>query len=256
MKAQPVVLRDPRLGGLGNQLWRIAGTVGIAARLSTAAHIGQWPYSPYFNLPARYFQWRDGIDAVMIPQHIAPQHRKYLQDPSLWIDIRHQIRDYFSPSQLAINHLEKRHAALLATPRKIAVHVRRGDYLGVPDFHPVCTQRYYRAALDRLPAGNVVIFSDDVPWCAEHLSWMNPVAITGPPAVGRHQDLADGTECLDLFLMTRCDYHVIANSSFSWWGAFLSGNSAPIHPLTWYGPGFSDIDANLMFLPGWVGIES
>jgi hypothetical protein len=252
-----IVFRDLAYDGrLGNQLWRIASTLGIAASRNDDARLGEWTYRPYFSVPDRYFEWTDGVDAATIAQHIAPRHRPWLQDAGLWLPIEDRVRAYFAPSDLARDQLHDRYGALLALPDTIAVHVRRGNYLNAPHLFPVCGPDYYRKALDLLPEGNVIVFSDDPRWCAENLSWMRPREVVGFTVTERLETHVDGNpDYLDLFLMTHCDHHVIANSSFSWWGAFLSGNRAPIHPARWYGPGFPDLDASLMFVPGWIGVD-
>jgi hypothetical protein len=102
-----------------------------------------------------------------------------------------------------------------------------------------------RAAVDRVAGTNIVVFSDDIAWCRENLRWAKPVAF-----------VEGNTDYEDLFLMANCEHHIIANSSFSWWGAFLSADRNPIYPVRWYGPGFRDIDPTPMFLDGWVGIDA
>jgi hypothetical protein len=253
-----IVFKDLAYDGrLGNQLWRIASTLGIAAQRGDDARFGEWTYRPYFSVPDRYFEWVDGEDAATIPHHIASRHRPWLQDANLFLPIEDTIRSYFSPSDLARRQLHERYAHLLAMPDRIAVHVRRGNYLNEPTLFPVCSQEYYHTALDLLPPGNIIVFSDDPQWCAEHLSWMRPTAVTGFQVTDELETHVDGNpDYVDLLLMASCDRHVIANSSFSWWGAFLSANRSPVYPVHWYGPGFDDIDPTLMFPPSWTGIAA
>jgi Glycosyl transferase family 11 len=253
-----IVFRDLAYDGrLGNQLWRIASTLGIAADRHDDARFGPWSYRPYFSVPDRYFDWVDGEDAATIPQHIEPRHRPWLQDANLWLPIEEQVRRFFAPSELARAQLQERYAELLAVPDRIAVHVRRGNYLNEPTLFPTCSQEYYRAALEALPAGNVVLFTDDPAWCAEQLAWTRPVAIAGYQVTEALETHSEGNpDYVDLLLMASCDRHVIANSSFSWWGAFLSANRSPVFPLRWYGPGFPDLDPTLMFRPDWIGVDA
>jgi hypothetical protein len=234
-------------GRLGNQLWQIAGTFGIAASCGADVRFPDWSYRDHFSIPARDFTSEPlvGVDASTVPQHIRPRHRPYLQDAGLWRAIEPTIRTYFAPSVPTRTDLENRFAAFLDLPEKTAVHVRRGDYLDIPQLLPVPTEAYFRAALGMLAETNVVVFSDDIPWCREHLSWANPVVF-----------MEGDTDYEDLFLMAKCDHHVISNSTFSWWGAFLSGNPHPVYPLTWYGSAFPDAKPGLMFLDGWVGVGS
>lgn len=245
----PIVHRD--LGGqyrghLGNQLWQIAGTLGIAATLNANARFPDWPYKDRFSIPNGFFSTEPlvGWDAEIFALHIAQRHRPFLQDPALWRHIEPTIHDYFAPGEQTRVDLESKFAEILAIPAKTALHVRRGDYLDQPDRHPTPSERYFRAAVEVLSGKNIVVFSDDIDWCREHLSWARPTLF-----------MEGGADYEDLLLMTRCEHHIISNSSFSWWGAFLSRDRKTIFPRRWYGPEYRDADPTLMFLDGWVGID-
>lgn len=129
----------------------------------------------------------------------------------------------------------------------VAVHVRRGDY-AVPAnaglFH-LLSARWYHDAMDRFPAGSrFLVFSDDKPWCRTHLS--------GPGLT-----YAEGGDDLgDLALMRACDHHIIANSSFSWWGAYLAegANQQVIAPAAdvWFGARLAANDATRIIPERWI----
>jgi len=104
----------------------------------------------------------------------------------------------------------------------IAVHVRRGDYVSLAAaarYHGVLPLAYYTEALQRLqsrhPRAGLLVFSDDPDWCRAQLPC--PAAQTG---FVTHNQGGDAWQ--DLVLMAACRHHVIANSSFSWWGAWLA----------------------------------
>lgn len=108
-----------------------------------------------------------------------------------------------------------------------AVHVRRGDYLTKPNYHPTCGVEYYKKAMEILDDGNMefVFISDDIKWCKENFKGEN---IHYSPFTN---------EIDDLYLLIQCDNHIIANSSFSWWGAYLCPvNNKVIAPSIWFGP--------------------
>ncbi len=113
---------------------------------------------------------------------------------------------------------------LLALPSKTAVHVRRGDYLrpGMPPPLRPCPLSYFEEALRLVLAEDrdthLLVFSDDIGWCRRNLRLSDAIYVEGNP------------DWLDLTLMTRCEHHVCANSTFSWWGAFLSEDPSPIFP--------------------------
>jgi hypothetical protein len=101
-------------------------------------------------------------------------------------------------------------------PASVALHIRRGDYVSNPNaaqFHGLCDLAYYQAAvadlLRRRPDIRIHVFSDDTGWVREHLHL--PVPMQVMDAASAH---------VDLELMSRCQHHIIANSSFSWWGAW------------------------------------
>lgn len=112
----------------------------------------------------------------------------------------------------------------------VALHVRRGDYL--TNFSLIMGLQYYSEALSVFYNkfdGNyfkLVIFSDDIPWCKENISGENVTYIE------------NNTNYVDMCMMSMCDHHIVANSGFSWWGAYL--NPAPdklvVCPYRYIGP--------------------
>ncbi len=100
----------------------------------------------------------------------------------------------------------------------VAVHVRRTDFLG--DASPMVElgADYYRAAIAKVPPAQVLIFSDDPAWCRANLP-------------GRVVDEKDPVEAFKL--MASCTHHVIANSSFSWWAAWLGEKGTVVAPSRW-----------------------
>ena len=118
----------------------------------------------------------------------------------------------------------------------IAIHVRRQDYIGLQHFHGMPDLDYYfeGVAYIRKKAGRnlpVRVFSDDHRWCVENF----------PPDF---TIMNGGNKYEDLKLMAACDYHVIANSSYSWWGAWLSRDRITVAPKQWFNPaaGIDDTD--------------
>ena len=131
------------------------------------------------------------------------------------------IRRWLQPSELARETAEKRHAELLALPSKTAVHVRRGDFVTNPRHRP-CPITFYEQAVEltraESPSTEFLVFSDDIEWCRRKLGIPEALYVTGNP------------DWLDLTLMSQCEQHICSNSTFSWWGAFLSTNPSPIVP--------------------------
>ena len=131
-----------------------------------------------------------------------------------------------------IEHRALAEAMLFAYRRRyrrplVSVHVRRSDYLtdGREDhWGNLAADGYYQRAVAEIGEDvTYLVFSDDIPWCRR---WLN----VGPA------QFVDVDPYTSLCLMTRCDINVIANSSFSWWGAFLNPSSDVYAPSRWYGP--------------------
>ncbi|WP_373515190.1 alpha-1,2-fucosyltransferase, partial [Persicitalea sp.] len=127
------------------------------------------------------------------------------------------------------------YSQLMAAAPSISLHVRRGDYVtnhAARTFHGLCSSHYYRRAMEyakaKLGTAQVFVFSDDLAWAKENL--VGPLPITfvehTKPVVASY----------DLCLMSRCHHHIIANSSFSWWGAWLnpSPDKLVIAPDRWF----------------------
>jgi len=125
--------------------------------------------------------------------------------------------------------------ARLAGRPVVAIHVRRGDYLepsGPQRRLFPCSSDYYRRAFAemarRVPDAGYAIFSDDPAWAAENIRPPGPVVLPAgdPPRTDRE----------DFYLLTRCRHFIIANSTFSWWGAWLGrdGEGTVIAPREWF----------------------
>lgn len=124
---------------------------------------------------------------------------------------------------------------LAAGAGAVSLHVRRGDYVTnahTASYHGVCSLDYYRVAVayiaERVSAPYFFIFSDDLDWVRQNLQ-------TGFPMTFVAVNSADNGIC-DLMLMRSCRHHIIANSSFSWWGAWLNSSEDKIvvAPQHWF----------------------
>lgn len=120
----------------------------------------------------------------------------------------------------------------IASCEAVSLHVRRGDYVSNPSanqFHGLCSPRYYEQAVRHLaalhPDIRLFVFSDDIAWCRENLSFSQSV-----------QFMETGSPYEDLYLMSQCRHNIIANSSFSWWGAWLNAHAGKIvvAPQQWF----------------------
>ena len=124
----------------------------------------------------------------------------------------------------------------------LAIHVRRTDYLGLSQYHTNLDREYYSAALDLIGEfSEAIVFSDDIDWCMTL-------------DIFKNFKFSFGSPYSDLQIMSKCDKHIIANSSFSWWGAWLSKSNNVIAPKKWFGPALSEHSTDGYYLPEWTTV--
>jgi hypothetical protein len=220
------------LGRLGNQLFQIAATIGIARRNGCSFVFPPWPYARHFEFPIpqvrpiRHFQRRmprtHAYEEIVIDR--TTELRGYFQSERYFAHCADEVRHYFTPHHALSYYLERAFGDLLAA-KTCSIHVRRTDYIGNPTHPNLAAGDYYERAMSQFDPGTTfVIFSDDIEWCKDRFRGGSLVFVEAL------------TEIEDLFLMARCKGHIIANSTFSWWGAWLdpNPNKKVIAPLQWF----------------------
>jgi hypothetical protein len=146
----------------------------------------------------------------------------YWQSERYFRDVQDVIKSEFT-IQHELSSESRKMAALITNTDSVSIHVRRADYVLDPathQTHGVCELEYYQMCVDlikaRIAHPYFFVFSDDVSWCKENLRFDYPIAfVAHRSARGDHEDLK---------LMSLCKHNIIANSSFSWWGAWLNAN--------------------------------
>lgn len=132
-------------------------------------------------------------------------------------------------------------AITLRSQNSVSVHIRRGDYLRkqiILEWHGVMSKEYYAKAFQLLASKtknlSVYYFTDDPDWVAENLLPLLDGKILSGTVTKSHYE--------DLYLMSQCKHNIIANSSFSWWGAWLNNNPEKIviGPVKWFDKGYKD----------------
>jgi hypothetical protein len=226
-------------GRLGNQLWQIASTLGIAAAERATVVLPPWRYARLFSLPPELFgEVPEGAeDTYDHPHEVVKRYRGYLQEQEFLAPVEERVRAYLQPSAATVERLRARQGWFFECGYHLtAVHVRRGDVLwphAVGLFRLVGMD-YYEAAMalarERHPSTRFVVFSDDIAWCREHLP--PECAFVSPPGIPEAG--SNPTDWVEFFLMRLCREHIIANSTFSWWAAWLSDNPSPIAPERWF----------------------
>ena len=264
-------------GRLGNQMFQYAALRGIAAH-----HKYDWvvpsPHGPHQTNYGLFdcFEMTGvsennfGLVPKNFPTHKAstgafdeaffngcPDNcniEDYFQTEKYFTHIKDEIKRDF---QFRAEHLELCKNFISQIGDVIFLHIRRGDYINLQYYHPVCELEYYERALKKFDKDiPVLIFSDDIPWCSQQ-EMFSPdrflLSEGGERYAHVHLD-ADGQmrhsliPYIDLCLMSLCSGGIIANSSMSWWGAWLIENPTQpiIAPQKWYGPAATVDDSDLI----------
>jgi hypothetical protein len=236
-----------RYGRLGNQMFQVASTIGIANANGYDYAFPEWVNHDAVerfgskedvNVGEWFPKWKElpRLDREMADYHI-PWGWHGLSHPNGWNYVGHmQSEKYFAHCADYIRELftfSKPSPRINAT----AVHVRCGDYGS--DYHPICSREYYREAFALVP-GPYIIFSDD------------PMKAT--KIVHRGDLFQSGTTRSDFKQMAACRRHIIANSTFSWWGAWLAESEQVVAPRQWFGPAAAHLDTLDIYPNSWTVI--
>ena len=149
----------------------------------------------------------------------------YFQTEKYFLHVANKVKEDFTFKEEIIHEVND-YLNELKSNEIISIHIRRGDYLKYP-WHGCCSLEYYEKALSLIDNNiPVIIFSDDSEWCLQQKLFESD----------RFYVSVSNTNYLDLCLMSMCNYHIIANSSFSWWGAWLANSKCVYSPKLWFGP--------------------
>lgn len=249
-------------GRLGNNLFQIANVISISTKLDTdflipeythCGHRGTRPVDlSLFNHPFKRgkfiskhnlgeSQFKYKPIEIVNDMNISGfyQSWKYFED------IREELLGkYFAPSETVIKSLTKYDVLPINT---LGISVRRGDYLMLQNNHCVLPATYYQEVIDKYFMDKTIeaiyIFSDDIEWCK---------TIFGDTVNYVQDDI--GTQ---LFLMGRMKHFIMSNSTFAWWGMYLSQRTdgLVIAPDPWFGPDLKDTYTNDLYYPTWIKHE-
>lgn len=140
------------------------------------------------------------------------------------------VRSRFAIPEALRQRLTERYREALSRPEITSIHVRRGDYLTHAHCHPFVGEAYFRDCMARLPdCRDFLVCSDDLDWCKSHFARHFP---------DRRFFFSSETDPVaDLYLCSLCQNHIMSNSSFSWWGAWLGGRAEKrmLAPSLWFG---------------------
>lgn len=228
---------------LGNQMFQIAALIGTCDMHGEEPAFPQWDYAKYFT--------GDFTPVDFIPTSIYTQPNFHYEpvpySRNMALDGYFQSERFFERSAKKIRGVfqfkESRNKPIDEKCRTVAIHVRRGDYIKYPDHHPQQTEEYYREAISNFKNNKFIVFSDDIEWCmAQEVFTSNNCSY------------ATNDEMGDFKLMSWCDDFIIANSSFSWWAAWLgsSPDKKVIAPKTWFGPAYANLNTKDLYCKDWI----
>lgn len=262
------------IGGLGNQMFQYAAARALAQRHNTKVILDLTWFDQKFDkntTPRHYELDAFNLDTTSIkytgtfPQkvirkllqpsiynephfHFSNRFEKlpnnirlegYFQSEKYFKNIRSTLLEDFTWCTPASSQNQKLLNAIMSDDQSVSVHVRRGDYItnkSAKSFHGLTPIQYYKKAMaimaSKIKSPNLYIFSDDPKWCKSNLRFDHPTVYIS------HN--TQGVE--DMRLMKSCRHNIIANSSFSWWGAWLNENNQKIviGPKAWFAHKESD----------------
>lgn len=187
-------------------------------------------------LPLRkteYVEKRDYVyDPIVFDKKNDCYFEGYWQSPIYFSSIKEEIKNMFTFPEPSGDNL-----ALSIRMKKVdsvAVHIRRGDYLNAKSFIGICELDYYKRGISYIKENvrNPVffIFSNDIEWCVNNIT-----PLTGGSEVNFVTNNKGLDSYWDMYLMSCCKSMILANSSFSWWAAYLNTNLSPVilSPTRW-----------------------
>jgi len=242
-------------GRLGNQLFQYALLLGVQAKLDRnivlPETIGNIQLFQCFDIkgchffnerdifsPCRFEERQFHFDKKVFRTEDHTDFKGYFQTEKYFEHCLDKIRETFIFKE-EIRDRANQWIESYKQHNLVSLHVRRTDYVHLPNHHPLCTLDYYKTAIAEFPDAHFIIFSDDIEWCKENLQIENAT-------------FADtGSDYVDLCVMSMCNHHIIANSSYSWWGAWLNPSETKrvIAPKIWFGPAYFHYKIEDLYLP-------
>lgn len=177
-----------------------------------------------------------GFDEIFLRSKPPLYISGYFQSEKYFLNKNHLIREIFKFPSLSESWFTNYVEIINSSPRSVSIHFRRGDYISDPitsKFHITCSLSYYEESikyfLDKLKDPLFFIFSDDIEWVEKNIAnWPIRKVIIKTPE--------NTPSWVEMCLMSLCKNNIIANSSYSWWGAWLNSNSDKIviAPEKWF----------------------
>lgn len=239
----------PPVGRMGNFLFECAAALSYSLKhgleFTTPGETNSNVWNPLYLHHLQNPEWeplRQEIHLHEDGHNYNPiEFREEWRDKNIIIEGYRQSEKYFLEHRWQI-------LGLFAFPWKIkkgvvSVHIRRGDYLELPEKHPVIPPEWYVMAMGMFHGKNFLFHSDDIEWCKQTFSNI------------RHCKFYDGKdEIEDLISMSSCEHQICSASTFAWWGAWLNRNPHKhiVFPKQWFVPGYCDLNTDDIIPEQWT----
>jgi hypothetical protein len=167
----------------------------------------------------------------------------YFQSEKYFINNKEFILDLFRPTEQIKQAIFERIPKIESS---ISIHIRRGDYLNTPEYHPQQSLEYYVSAINLFGTDkNYLVFSDDLDGIKNIFDFLP-----------NKQYISLGKDYLDLYAMSLCEHNIISNSTFGWWGAYLNENKNKkiVGPTNWFGPAANHLNSSDIIPNDWIKI--
>ncbi|MDI1256453.1 MAG: alpha-1,2-fucosyltransferase [Flavobacterium sp.] len=235
-------------GHLGNQLFQIAATAGIAKRNNQDFCFPKWSFSNYFEYD---FPIKDQRNYVHFQQSSFHFEAIHLDDNDYDLEGWFQSEKFFDIAQTRkmfafrtdfLQNVKTRFASAFSR-KTILISIRRGDFVDHPDYFQLPINYYINALLEHFPDWenhSLIFFSDDISYCKFHFSFLE------------NAYFGDSFSAIEqMAIASLCEDFIISNSTFSWWSAWLGEKegSKIIRPLHYFTPSKNRIDNEKDYFP-------
>lgn len=255
------------IGGLGNQLFQIFFTISLAKKykmryvfpkkdLLLTGRKQDSARHAYYNLLPSLTLSSDIPNAIHVNEH-GFRYSDIVIDPAQnyvfngfyqsykYLDSTIDPAKYFKLPDTDQALVERVMVKLRRDNRPlVSIHIRRGDALSKLEFHNVVGVQYVHNALTILQNKGIVnpkfvVFSDGLEWCKENLRFLGDC------------EFMEQKDYVEFVIMSRCDHQVVANSTYSWWAAYMNRNSNKtiIYPSKWFE---MNVDTSDLCPPSWI----
>jgi hypothetical protein len=204
---------------------------------SSEIHWSNTVKEPHFHFSERLFEIPDHCDLS-----------GYYQSEKYFDHCKKEVKNLLSYKQDTVEYVKEKYQSLAKKDRlrTTSIHFRLGDYLGLSDYHTVLNDEYYSSAIREVNdiTDLYLVFSDNIDYVKSFFYDSEKIVY-----------IEDGNDIQQMCLMSHCDNNIIANSSYSWWAAWLNENESKvvIAPKKWFGPHYEGVhNTKDLYCKNWV----